>query len=50
MMKYFDFEKDIEKIDEAILSIDSGDKGNFEKLSALKSNKQQNLKQKKKNN
>ena len=44
MMKYFDFEKDIEKIDEAILSIDSGDKGNIEKLSALKSNKQQNLK------
>ena len=43
-MKYFDFEKDIEKIDEAILSIDSGDKGNIEKLSALKSNKQQNLK------
>ena len=44
MMKYFDFEKDIEKIDEAILSIDSGDKGNIEKLSTLKSNKQQNLK------
>ena len=44
MMKYFDFEKDIEKIDEAILSIDSGDKGNIKKLSALKSNKQQNLK------
>jgi len=44
MMKYFDFEKDIEKIDEAILSIDSGDKVNIEKLSALKSNKQQNLK------
>ena len=44
MMKYFDFEKDIEKIDEAILSIDSGDKGNIEKLSALKANKQQNLK------
>jgi len=44
MMKYFEFEKDIEKIDEAILSIDSGDKGNIEKLSALKSNKQQNLK------
>jgi len=43
MMKYFDFEKDIEKIDEAILSIDSGDKGNIEKLSTLKSNKQQNL-------
>ena len=44
MMKYFDFEKDIEKIDEAILSIDSDDKGNIEKLSTLKSNKQQNLK------
>ena len=44
MIKYFDFEKDIEKIDDIILSIDSSDKGNIEKLSALKSNKQQNLK------
>ena len=44
MMKYFDFEKDIEKIDEIILSIDSDEKGNIEKLSALKSNKQKNLK------
>ena len=28
MIKYFDFEKDIEKIDNAILSIDSDDKEN----------------------
>ena len=44
MIKYFDFEKDIEKIDDAIFSIDSDDKENIEKLSALKSNKQKNLK------
>ena len=44
MIKYFDFEKDIEEIDDAILSIDSGDKENIKKLSALESNKQQNLK------
>ena len=44
MIKYFDFEKDIEKIDNAILSINSNDKQNFEKLKILKSNKQQNLK------
>ena len=31
MMKYFDFEKDIEKIDDTILSIDSNDKENIEK-------------------
>ena len=44
MIKYFDFEKDIEKIDKAILSFDSDGKGNIEKLKALKSNKQTNLK------
>ena len=44
MMKYFDFEKDIEKIDDAILSIDSDDKENIEKLNTLQSNKQENLK------
>ena len=44
MIKYFDFEKDIEKIDETILSIDSDDKKNIEKLNTLQSNKQENLK------
>ena len=44
MIKYFDFEKDIEKIDDAILSIDSDDKENIEKLNTLQSNKQENLK------
>ena len=44
MIKYFDFEKDIEKIDDTILSIDSNDKENIEKLRVLKSKKQQNLK------
>ena len=44
MIKYFDFEKDIEKIDDAILSIDSDDKENIEKLSTLQFNKQKNLK------
>ena len=44
MIKYFDFEKDIEKIDDTILSIDSDDKENIEKLNTLQSNKQQNLK------
>ena len=44
MIKYFDFEKDIEKIDDAILSIDSDDKKNIEKLNTLQSNKQKNLK------
>ena len=44
MIKYFDFEKDIEKIDETILSIDSDDRKNIEKLNTLQSNKQENLK------
>ena len=44
MIKYFDFEKDIEKIDDIILSIDSDDKKNIEKLNTLQSNKQENLK------
>ena len=44
MIKYFDFEKEIEKIDDAIFSIDSDDKENLKKLSILKSNKQENLK------
>ena len=44
MIKYFDFEKDIEKIDNIILSIDSDDKKNIEKLNTLQSNKQENLK------
>ena len=44
MIKYFDFEKDIEKIDDTILSIDSDDKENIEKLKTLQSNKQKNLK------
>ena len=44
MIKYFDFEKDIEKIDDAILSIDSDDKENIKKLNTLQSNKQENLK------
>ena len=44
MIKYFDFEKDIEKIDNAILSIDSDDKENIKKLNTLQSNKQKNLK------
>jgi len=44
MIKYFDFEKDIEKIDDAILSIDSDDKENIEKLNTLQFNKQENLK------
>ena len=29
MIKYFDFEKDIEKIDDIILSIDSDDKKKY---------------------
>ena len=44
MIKYFDFEKDIEKIDDAILSIDSDDKENIKKLNTLQFNKQENLK------
>ena len=44
MIKYFDFEKDIEKIDDAIFSIDSDDKENIKKLNTLQSNKQENLK------
>ena len=44
MIKYFDFEKEIEKIDDTILSINSDDKENIEKLSTLQSNKQKNLK------
>ena len=44
MIKYFDFEKDIEKIDDIILTIDSDDKKNIEKLNTLQSNKQENLK------
>ena len=44
MIKYFDFEKDIEKIDDAILSIDSDDKENIKKLNILQFNKQENLK------
>ena len=44
MIKYFDFEKDIEKIDNAILAINSDDKDNIEKLNTLQSNKQENLK------
>ena len=43
MIKYFDFEKDIEKIDNAILSIDSDDKENIKKLNTLQSNKQESL-------
>ena len=42
MIKYFDFEKDIEKIDESILSSDSNN--NIEKLNILKSNKKEKLK------
>ena len=44
MIKYFDFEKEIEKIDETILSIDSDDKENIQKLNTLQFNKQENLK------
>ena len=44
MIKHFDFEKDIEKIDDIILSIDSDDRKNIEKLNTLQSNKQENLK------
>ena len=44
MIKYFDFEKDIEKIDDAIILIDSNDKENIKKLNKLQSNKQENLK------
>jgi len=44
MIKYFDFEKDIEKIEEAIISIDSDDKVNIEKLNELKSKRKKNFK------
>ena len=44
MIKYFEFEKDIEKIDDTILSIDSDENENIEKLSALKIKKKETLK------
>jgi len=44
MIKYFDFEKDIEKIDTDILSLNSSENKNIDKLNLLNSKKNQILK------
>ncbi len=44
MIKYFDFEKDIEKIDKKIISINANDKNNLDKLNSLNIEKEKTLK------